>query len=159
MVYAWNHLSIGSSCRKAPFLVLGQLVVIGQEGDKGPTQFPPAQRVTAQPLITIDKINWGTEPFDCPWERPVERKIKHGIQTEIEIIDLCRGIRTDIAVNGIIASDQFAKQEKTVLAQAFGILPEPLAKTADRQRSHVLDGIHPKSVNIRLAYPVAVRLD
>src|SRR5260370_14654711 len=157
--YALNHLCIRIPCCKATFLVLHNLVVIVQEGDEVPSQLPPAQHVTFQALVTINESNWGTKPFDGPWQRPVERKIKHGSKTEKDVIDFCRSIWTDIAVNRIIASDQFANQEKTVLAQVFSILPYPLAKTADRQRSHVLDGIHTKAVNIRLAYPVAVRLD
>src|SRR5260370_17975169 len=134
--YALNHLCIRSPCRKAPFLVLPNLVVIVQEGDEVPSQVPPAQHVTFQALVTINESNWGNEPLYCPWQRPVERKIKHGSKTEKDVIDFCRSIRTDIAVNRIIASDQFAKQEQTILAQLFSILPYPLATTAGRQRYH-----------------------
>ena len=62
-------------------------------------------------------------------------------------------------VNGVVITDQFAKQEETALAHTIGIFTNLGAEARNKGRPHVLDGIHAETVDIRFPYPVLMCLD
>ena len=98
--------------------------------------------------------------FQHPGEGSGEAKVEDRVEAEEDrlVALLARGVLPDVAViELIVGGGNLAEEEEVPFAEGIGIFANIRAKARAGKFPHVLDGIHPKTIDIRFTDPIAVR--